>query len=144
MDGGMSRLLCGGGGNPQTPSGNHVRSPDTPRKRDQAQTDPRARRARPRTGFVDRGNPVCAEGRSHRAAVSLAVEILFEKLLDCALILGVETYPERRGNPLHFPAPVIQEVGVLDEHARQAARVSLRQQTVFQPQGTRELRRASS
>src|SRR4051794_39955439 len=79
-------------------------------------------------GSVNRGNPVRAKGLCHRAAVSLTPEIRFEEFLDCAVIPVVEIDREARGNPLYFPAPVIEQVGVVDEHARQAARVPLGQQ----------------
>ena len=76
--------------------------------------------------FVGRGKPVCGERLCHRAAVSLAPKLPLETLLDCVLIPGVEIDRERRRNPLYFLGPVVKEVGVRDEHARQAASMSLR------------------
>src|ERR1700682_382951 len=74
--------------------------------------------------------PVRSEGLGYRAAVSLAPKSRFEKLLNCASIPGVEIDREDAGGPLHFSAPIVEEVGVLDEHARQVSRISLGQQVI--------------
>ena len=105
--------------------GSLVRSLGTPRKRDLVRliqglvSRHRAQRV------VGCGNPVGAEEPSDRAAVSVVPEIGCEKLLNCALIPGVQIDQERGGNPLNFPAPVFSMRLAYSTNTRGKPRVSL-------------------
>ena len=84
--------------------------------------------------FVDRGIPVCAEAALSPGRSFAGAEDPSSRNSSIApSSRDVEIDRERCGNPLYFPAPVVEEVGIFHEHARQGARVSLGQQIVFQP-----------
>jgi hypothetical protein len=63
-------------------------------------------------------HPVRTEAIYDRTAVSVTPKVWLEELLDCTVTVGLELDSELRGDALNFTAPILEKVGILDEHAR--------------------------
>ncbi len=128
----MARLMCDSVRDPRRPSEILVRRAGIARRRRvQRCWVPRLVAGSGAHRLVDRRQPVGPERFRHRARPSMMAQIRGQELVDDRFIAGIEINRECHGYPFHLTAPVLQEVGVVEEHSgdsrvlRSASRVNL-------------------